>query len=74
LFHTSIIEISRSALENNIGFLRGLVGDKVRISATVKGNAYGHGMAHYVPLAESLGIDHFSVFSAEEAHQILQSC
>ena len=73
MFHTSIIEISRSALENNIDFLRALVGDKVRISATVKGNAYGHGMAHYVPLAESLGIDHFSVFSAEEAHQILQT-
>ncbi len=72
MFHTSIIEISKSALAQNIQFLRNLIGNDIRISATVKGNAYGHGIQYYVPLAESLGIDHFSVFSAEEAHHILQ--
>ena len=39
---TSHIEISRSALENNINFLRDFLGDGVRISSVVKGNAYGH--------------------------------
>lgn len=36
----------------------------------VKGNAYGHGYDHFVPLLCELGIDHFSVFSAQEAFEL----
>jgi alanine racemase len=36
----------------------------------VKGNAYGHGIEHYVPLAEKAGITHFSVFSVDEAERV----
>ena len=44
-----------------------MVGPTVRISSVVKSNAYGHGLKTYPPLIEELGIDHFSVFSFDEA-------
>ncbi len=43
------------------------MGEKVKISSVVKGNAYGHGIKEFVPLAEECGLDHFSVYSADEA-------
>ena len=64
---TSYIEISRSALEQNLGFIRRECGPTVRFSSVVKGNAYGHGIRPYTELALSLGVDHFSVFSSDEA-------
>lgn len=64
--HGSCIEISQSAYRENINYLRSRFGD-VRISSVIKGNAYGHGINEMVPLAESCGINHFSVFSADEA-------
>lgn len=64
--HGSCIEISQSAYRENINYLRSRFGD-VRISSVIKGNAYGHGINEMVPLAESCGISHFSVFSADEA-------
>jgi len=64
---TSIIEISERALRNNIDFLKTTLGDSCQLSAVVKGNAYGHGIKTYVPVAEKCGVNHFSVFSADEA-------
>ena len=64
---SSIIEISESALKNNIDFLKSTLGDCCQLSAVVKGNAYGHGIETYVPVAEKCGVNHFSVFSADEA-------
>lgn len=64
---SSIIEISESALRNNIDFLKTTLGNGCRLSAVVKGNAYGHSIRTYVSLAEKCGVDHFSVFSADEA-------
>lgn len=72
MFSTSHIEISKSALQNNYNFLRQLTGEKVLLSSVVKGNAYGHGIENFVPLAEECGINHFSVFSADEAFQVQQ--
>lgn len=69
----SVIEISRSALTNNYDFLRSKLGSSTLISSVVKGNAYGHTIPVFVPLAESCGINHFSVFSADEAWQVMQS-
>jgi len=63
----SHIELDKSALESNIKFLKSKAGDGLRISSVIKGNAYGHGISHYLPIAEDCGIDHFSVFSAYEA-------
>jgi len=68
----STIEISRSALERNLHFLKGKAKNGVRISSVIKGNAYGHGISSFIPMAESCGIDHFSVFSAYEAEGVLK--
>ncbi len=68
--HTSHIEISKSALEHNLQFLKNYIGKNVQISSVIKGNAYGHGLEVFVPLAEHCGINHFSVFSADEALRV----
>lgn len=70
MFHTSHIEISKSAYKRNIRYLRKLVGDHAMISSVIKGNAYGHGVENIVPLAEQNGLNHFSVFSAFEALEV----
>ncbi len=67
MFHTSFIEINRSALKSNLRFLKRLTGPDVRFCSVVKGNAYGHGIEHFVPLAEECGVDIFGVHSADEA-------
>ena len=67
----SWIELSESALRSNYRFLRRQVGKDPVISSVVKANAYGHGIAEFVPLAELCGIRHFSVFSAAEAEAVL---
>jgi alanine racemase len=70
----AVIELSKSALENNLRFMRKSFGSKTRISSVVKANAYGHGIEVFIPLAESFGIDHFSVFSAHEAARVMKNC
>ncbi len=68
---TSKIELSISNLADNYAFVRKLLGKKnIRISSVVKGNAYGHGIEIFVPMAESCGIDHFCVFSDDEAYRV----
>jgi alanine racemase len=69
----SWIEISESALRHNLRFLRSWIGPAATFSSVVKGNAYGHGIETYVPLAEKCGVRHFSVFSADEAERVLAS-
>lgn len=64
------IHISRSAVKNNLNLIKKIVGENIRISTVVKANAYGHGIEAYVPVAKEAGIDHFSVFSYNEAIQV----
>lgn len=66
---SSHILLNRAALQSNWDFLRSYFKDK-RISAVVKGNAYGHGIEAYVPMAEACGVDHFSVYNAAEAFKV----
>lgn len=70
MFDTSIIELSEKALRANLDYLNKNLGKNVRVSSVVKGNAYGHGIEQYVKLAESCGINHFSVYSADEALRV----
>ncbi len=70
--HTSYIEISQSAYRHNIKYLRKIIGKGVRISAVVKGNAYGHGVENIVPIAEKARVNHFAVFSAAEAKDVFK--
>jgi len=67
---TSRITLNRLALANNVAFLRSVIGEHAVFSSVVKSNAYGHGIEHFVPLVEACGIDHFSVFSLEEARRV----
>lgn len=64
---TSRLEISAKAYRQNIRYIRSEIGPKPTISAVVKGNAYGHGIAQLVQIAEKTGIRHFSTFSSDEA-------
>ncbi|MFD2515614.1 alanine racemase [Pontibacter locisalis] len=73
MLHSSYIEISKSALQNNINFLKKEIGPNVRFSSVIKGNAYGHGIEQFAPIAQESGVDHFSVFSADEASRLLES-
>ncbi len=68
---TSSITLSRSALAGNVRFLRDLIGPSVRLCSVVKGNAYGHGIAEHVPLAEAAGVRCFAVFGPGEAEAVL---
>lgn len=69
---SSIIELSKEALDNNLSFIKSQLMEGVKLSSVVKGNAYGHGVYEFVPMAEECGIDHFSVFSADEALRVCE--
>ena len=70
--HSSRIELSQSALTHNIRFLRGVVGAKSEIAMVVKANAYGHGIAQVLPMAEKAGVRCFAVASSHEAAEVLE--
>lgn len=67
MFAPSHIELSKSAFRQNIRFLKKYIGEDVTFCSVIKGNAYGHGIEQFVPMAEDCGINHFAVFSADEA-------
>jgi len=67
---SSKIVLDKAAMQNNWDFLRSYFGNDIKISAVVKGNAYGHGIEAYVPVAESCGVNHFSVFNSGEARSV----
>jgi len=70
MIDNSQITLNENAVENNIAFLKKKLGDKVKISAVVKANAYGHGIEQIVPLFEKYGIEHYSVFYYSEAIRV----
>lgn len=72
MFDTSNIYICQESLQQNLDFIRNHIGPDRVLSSVVKGNAYGHGIPTYVPLAERCGVTHFSVFSANEAQAVCQ--
>jgi alanine racemase len=68
--NTSFIEVSESAYRNNVDYIKSRLNSGTILSHVVKGNAYGHGIEEYVPLAHRNGAQHFSVFDAHEAFRI----
>ncbi len=70
MFEPTAIEINELAYKRNLEVLQDLHGDNVVFSSVVKGNAYGHGIETFVPMAERCGVRHFSVFSADEAWRV----
>lgn len=69
----SRIELSKSSYEKNVAFLKDYVGRDVIFSSVIKGNAYGHGIRYFVPMAEDCGVRHFSVFSSDEAKNAIMA-
>ena len=68
---TSTIELSKAAFKKNIEFIYSIIGDKTEFVSVVKGNAYGHGITTFVPMAFDCGVRSFAVFSAMEANELL---
>lgn len=69
----SYIELSKSAYLKNLKLIKNLLGDNTEFSSVVKGNAYGHGVEQFLPLAESLGVKSFSVYDDYEAYNVWSS-
>ncbi|MBW6514926.1 MAG: alanine racemase [Candidatus Syntrophosphaera sp.] len=65
--HSSWIELDRAALNKNIRYLRKRIGEKAVFVSVIKGNAYGHGIEEFIPLAEAAGVKNFAVYDAFEA-------
>lgn len=68
--NTNFIEISESAFKNNVDYINKRLNPGTIFSHVVKGNAYGHGIEEYVPMAARNGAQHFSVFDAHEAFRV----
>jgi alanine racemase len=68
--NSSRIELSQSALRNNLAFIRERIGPHPMLSMVVKANAYGHGVEQMIPMARRCGVDHFSVASSFEAEEV----
>ncbi|MCK5824781.1 MAG: alanine racemase [Ichthyobacteriaceae bacterium] len=67
---TSKIELNYNNIKHNVSFIKELAGDSTKVSAVIKGNAYGHGSALMLKGFEKAGINHFSVFSSTEARDV----
>ena len=67
------VEIDRSALTSNLRQFRSLIGDKVKLLAVVKANAYGHGILEISRIASEAGADWLGVHSLEEGLLLRQA-
>lgn len=60
-------EIDLRAIEYNYKKIRRLVGNKTKIMAVVKANAYGHGTVEVSTILEKCGVDYLGVATTDEA-------
>jgi alanine racemase len=67
------IEIDFKALTYNYCAIRRFVGKDVKIIATVKQSAYGHGLVQVAKRLHKEGVDYFGVGSIEEASLLRQA-
>jgi len=64
---SSHIILDQQIFQDNLDVIKKSLNTGVKLSAVIKGNAYGHGISTFVPLAENAGINHFAVYGIEEA-------
>ncbi len=64
------LEISRSRLRHNVALMQQRVGAGVKLCATIKADAYGHGVAYVAELLREAGVEWVSVYSLEEAMEL----
>ena len=67
--HRTWAEIDTAALRHNVAVVRALVGERVRIMAVVKANAYGHGVGIVVPALADC-VEAFGVANVTEACEV----
>ena len=61
------VEVRADALTHNLGAFRARLGERVRLGAVVKSNAYGHGMLEVARIAAQAGADWLCVNNLDEA-------
>jgi len=61
------VEVSRKAIQNNIIQFKKLIGNRVKLMAVVKANAYGHGLIEVGKIAIKSGANWLGVDSIDEA-------
>ncbi len=64
------VEISKSALQNNVRSFRRHVGPQTSVMAVVKSNAYGHGLVETSLIADKEGAAWFGVDNVDEGIQL----
>ncbi len=67
------VEISKSALKNNVQQFKNVIGLETLLSPCIKANAYGHGLIETARILESTSIDWFCVNSLQEAEKLRSS-
>ncbi|MDD4224537.1 MAG: alanine racemase [Candidatus Cloacimonetes bacterium] len=71
MLSSSWIELDASAVAKNIRYLTKRIRPAQFVSV-IKGNAYGHGIDQFIPLAERAGVSYFAVYDAQEAAAALK--
>ena len=67
------VEINKTAFEHNIQVLKDTLGDKSKICAVLKADAYGHGIGLLMPSIIATGVPCVGVASNEEARVVRES-
>ncbi len=67
--HRTWAKIHPAALRHNVAVVRALAGERVRIMAVVKANAYGHGVEIVVPAVAEC-VEAFGVANVAEAREV----
>src|SRR5690606_26273986 len=70
MHNNSFLELDAGAYRHNLKFLKAHFNPGVIFSSVVKGNAYGHSIEVFVPIALKSKINHFSVFDINEAKRV----
>jgi alanine racemase len=68
------IEVDPVAYRHNLRAFRKMLGERIKLMAVVKANAYGHGARLVTPLAVAEGADYLGVNSLAEFEEIRDLC
>ncbi len=71
--HKTWIEINKKALQSNLGQFKKLIGNRIKLMAVVKANAYGHGLVEVAEIAVKSGAEWLGVDSADEAIRLKEA-
>jgi alanine racemase len=70
MLETSEITIIPEGFITNVSFIKSRINKHVELCSVIKGNAYGHGIETFVPMALKAGINSFAVYSSDEAIRV----